>query len=322
MRGDCIIDGTDIATLGIFIVRDGDNDFISFPKRKEPENNDWYEYDGMDADLTEHCFKEKTVEVRFHITDLAHGRLEERLYGFFDLVSAPGIHTVYVRAFKRPFRLRSLAVPDMQQKGGLVKPGSKSATFTVRFSMDAPMQLFTTGDPRPSAPYRGMTYVEIDGKDLALFGIIVSECYSAVLPYPARKKPLTIAERRMTGLVAYPPQTATFDVKQIAVSCTMRAHSTEEFYRNWEALFRSLTTSDTLTLATFPGDEECFYASMENFRKKAPFSRRPVVTFELYFTCTESAAANILLATENGELIILEDGDGDNVFIDMKEYGN
>jgi hypothetical protein len=163
MTGKCIIDGVDIGSLGAFIVRDGDNDFISFPSRREPQNNDWYEYDGMDADLAEVYFKEKTVEVRFYIRGAPGARLEERLYGFFDLVSAPGVRSVYVQAFDRTFCLRYLDAPDMKQKGGLIKPGAGSAAFTVRFSMDDPMQLFTATDPQPTAPYSGKTYVEIDG---------------------------------------------------------------------------------------------------------------------------------------------------------------
>ncbi|MDR1644224.1 MAG: hypothetical protein LBS05_00140 [Tannerellaceae bacterium] len=323
MTGECIIDGTDIAALGVFIIRGGDNDLLSFPARKEPQQNDWYEYDGIDADLSQAYFKEKIVEVGFYITNSVPGRLEERLYGFFDLVSTPGIHQVYVRAFGRAFRLRYLDVPQTKQRGGLIKPGAKSATFTVRFSMDDPSQLFALDSPQPTTPYGGKTYVEVDGTDLCRFGIIVNECYSTVLPYPALKEPLIIKEQYMTGLLAHSAQEQTFDVKQVVVACTMRARSTQEFYQNYEALFRSVTAGEEITLSTFAGDEECFYAEMENFKKLAPFSRRPMASFDLRFTCTESGEANILLATEDGCLIVTEDSDEiDEEFIDMKQYGN
>lgn len=57
MKGSVIINGTDIADFGALILRGGDYNFLPFPERKEPKQNNWYEYDGLDTDLEEVFFK-------------------------------------------------------------------------------------------------------------------------------------------------------------------------------------------------------------------------------------------------------------------------
>jgi hypothetical protein len=315
--GGCIIDGIDVGKLGIFIERAGDGDFLLFPARREPRYNEWQEADGMDVDLTEIYFKEKTLSVTFVAQPTAGRLLEDSIYSFFDIITGPSEHSIYLRDFLRTFRLRYLDCPEMKQRGGIVKAGSRTARFTVRFQQDDPLQIFDENVNTPTTPYGNKTFVSIDGRELSVYGIIVKECYSAILPYPAARWPLTISQETMTGAIACLPEETTFGIKQLVVACAMRARSVSEFYRNYTALFHHLTIKEELMLSSAAGDEECFYQKMENFRRLAPFQRRPLVEFDLRFTATDSGKAILLLSTEEDEFITTEDSE---YLIDLKEY--
>jgi hypothetical protein len=315
--GGCIIDGVDVGALGIFIERGGDGDFLLFPARRDPQYNEWQEADGMDVDLSDVYFKEKVVSVIFRAQPVPRRRMEESIYSFLDIITTPMVHEVYVRDFLRTFRLRYLDCPELKQRGGVIKPGGKTARFTVRFQMDDPLQAFDENVAVPSTPYNNRTFVSVDGRELSAYGIIVKECYSSILPYPAARWPLTVSGDTMTGAIAYLPEETTFGIKQLVVACVMRAQSVAGFYHNYTALFHDLTIKEELMLSSAAGDEECFYQKMENFRRLAPFRRRPLVEFDLRFTAVDSGKAIVLLATEEDEFIETEDSE---YLIDLKEY--
>ncbi|MDR1937309.1 MAG: hypothetical protein LBQ73_02260 [Tannerellaceae bacterium] len=320
MKGSCIMDGIDIADWGMFIVRGGDYDFLSFPERKEPPSTNWYEHNGIDADLSEVYFKEKKISVKFYISARTGMELYSNINTFFSFVSEPGYRQIYVREFDRTFRLRYLSCPELKHKGGLVKVGNKSSLFTVEFAMDDPLQLFTNPDAAPTPPdgYFGETHVSLNERDLSEYGIIVNECYNTILPLPAVKKPLSRDFSRINGVLVYPYSKTNFEIKQAVIGCTMRAASREEFYTNYEALFRDLTAPGELTLASAAGEEKCFFAAMDNFKKNAPFRRRILVSFDLRLTCIDSGEIDFLLSTEDNALLVTED---DINFIDTRYYG-
>lgn len=309
-KGSVIIDGVDIDELGMFILRGGDYDFLSMPARKEPEQEDWHEYDGVDTDLTEIYFNEKKITVGFHIRALTGDEFLYNLNRFHKLISAPGYRQIYSREFGKTFRLRYINCPAFAHKGGMYKPGTKRADINVEFSMDDPLQLFTgSGNMVPRNGRDGQTFVKINGRDLADFGIIVNQCYNTVLRLPAVKSPLTRSIGNRTGLLVYPLSKTTFETKQVVIDCTMTAGSRDDFYYNYEALFNSLTLKEAVQLSTFAADDEsCYYSAMQDFRKLQPFSSRIMVQFSLVLTLTGPSLIEYLLSTEDGYLVVTEDG--------------
>lgn len=319
MKGACIIDGVDIDDYGMFILRGGDYDFLSFPDRKPPLTEDWYEHNGVDADLSEIYFQAKSVTMSFYIKAETGTQLVSNWARFRAVVTRSGYREVYIRDLDRTFRLRYVSCPEYEHHGGLAKPGKKWSTLTINFSQDDPLQLFTNPDiTSPVVEYPNRAYVTLDGRDLGEYGILVRECYSSMLAAPAIKEPLTREFERQNGLLVYPSPISTFDVKQVTVGCTMRATSMANFYRNYEALFNAVSAKRELLLSSYAGEDRCFYTRMVNFIKMRPFNTRILVKFDLVFTCLDTGLLDFLLASEDGRYIVTEDG---MHFIDMNYYG-
>lgn len=337
MKGSVIIDGIDIDDLGMFILRGGDYDFLSFPERKEPEQNHWHEIDGIDPDLSEVYFNEKKVTVRFYIKAESGDEFLYRLNRFYRLISAPGYRQLYSREFGKTFWLRYVDCPELEHRGGLYKKGTKRAELSVEFSMDDPLQIFA-GDgnltPRlfgcylgaengsavisedsffielEEAAIRNSSRVAINGNDLSDFGIIVNQCYNSLLKLPAAKPPLTRRFDRSTGLIAYAPAKQTFAKKQVTIECTMIAGSRAEFYYNYIALFNHMAAAGTIALSTYwAKDAACYYSAMRNFRKPRPFASRVLVSFALALVQISPGLIDYVLGTEDVFAVVTEDGD-------------
>lgn len=319
MKGSCVIDGMDLADLGMFILKDGSNDLLSMPDRRPPEVVAYPEMNGVDADLSEIYFKEKAVTMRFFVGADSGGEMTHALNTFYALISAPGEREMYVREFEQTFKIRYEQIQQLTYKGGLVKPGRKKGELAVQFVMDDPLQLFKYPelvDPVGGRP--SVTHVMLGSRDLSEFGIIVRQCYNTMLRHPAVKKPLIRSFRTMNGLKVSKPSAAYFETKNVTVECTMIADSRAEFFHNYEALFRALTKLEALELTTASVMERCYYSAMKNFKKKSVFDRRVKVDFDLEFVCLASGDVDILLATEDNWLVVTEDGE---FYIDLG-YGN
>ncbi len=316
MKGSCIIDGIDIADLGMFILREGDYDFLSFPERKEPEQNDWHELDGVDADLSEIYFKEKKVTVRFYIKAETGDEFLFNLNQFHTLISAPGYRQLYSREFGKTFLLRYISCPAFAHTGGMYKAGIKRAEISVEFSMDSPLQIFTGSTnliPRNGRPAR--TFVTINNRDLADFGIIVNECYNTVLRLPAVKSPLTRSISNINGLIAYISAQTVFEAKQTVIECTMTANNRDDFYYNYEALFNNLIIKEAIPLTTFAYDDvSCYYLSMSGFQKLRPFGSRVLMQFSLTLIHMSPGLIDYVLGMED---IFAVNTETDDYFIEV-----
>ncbi|MFR9164994.1 MAG: hypothetical protein ACLVKO_01750 [Dysgonomonas sp.] len=311
MKGSCIIDGIDIADLGMFILRGGDYDFLSFPERKEPEQNDWHELDGVDADLSEIYFKEKKVTVRFYIKANTGYEMLSNLNTFLELISAPGYRQLYSREFGKTFLLRYVSCPAFTHTGGMYKAGTKRAEISVEFSMDNPLQIFIgSANLIPRRGRSAKSYVTINERDLADFGIIVNECYNTVLRFASVKQPLTRSISNINGLMVYPPAQRVFEAKQTVIECTMTANNREDFYYNYEALFNNLTIKAAIPLTTFAFDDmACYYSSMSGFQKLRPFGSRVLVRFVLTLVNMSPGLIEFILGMEDGFAAITETDD-------------
>lgn len=312
MKGSVIIDGNDIGDLGMFILKGGDYDFLPFPDRVEPEQNEWHEQDGVDADLSEVYFKEKKVVVRFYIKAETAGSFFDRLTRLYRIISAPGYRQLYSREFGKSFSLRFISCPGYNHRGGMYKEGVKRGEIDVEFSMDDPLQLFTDFENLiPRNGRHSKTYVSINGYDLSEFGIIVNQCYNTVLRLPTVKVPLIRNIRNRNGLIVYPSAETTFEKKQTVIDCTMTADNREDFYFNYGALFNHMRMPGSIALSTYAFDDSlCYYSAMQNFVKVRPFGSRILVRFSLVFTHTQAGLFTTLLGTEDDVFaVVTESGE-------------
>lgn len=309
MTGSCIIDGIDIYTdFGAYITKGGDVDLMSFPERKTPESNDWFEYSGIDVDLTESYFNNKKVRISFFLKSEYSREFVRKLDAFYRLLSAKGYRNVYVRELNTTFELRYLSCPEYEHRGFFSKSGMKSAIITVEFSQDDPFQFIDLSILNPINPRQSLTCVSINSIDLSQFGIIVNKIYSGALILPGQKDVLLRESDTMSGIIADINGDTTYKQFSFTLSCTMLAPSLSEFIINYSALFNTLNSTDSLSLklVALPKTIKCYYSKMESFIKRHAFKTGVNVVFDIVLTSVDFKFLKYLFSTENSKIIISE----------------
>jgi hypothetical protein len=314
MTGSCIIDGVDISTLGMFIERGGSDDFLSFPNRREPDQVDWPDEDGLDVDLTDCYFDAKTVKVNYVIIAEDEVTFKNNLNTFETLHFVPGYRQIYVKEFNKTFSLRFVGFSDYKHSGGLYKRAKKIGKITAEYSMDDPLQIFTDAINTPISTREYLSHISINGYDLSRFGIVVQDVYSTALrPHSAK----SVMERKISnlnGAIADVGVTPKTQPRTIEIQCTMLAGSYSEFMTNYTALFNNLRISQPVKLNIRTNKSiYCYYNKMNSFRKLSVFAERIKVSFSIEFIEIQLVELYRLLATQLGQFIITESGE----FIDL-----
>ena len=278
-----IIDGTDIRTLGMFILRNGSNDFLSFPARRDPDVNDWAEHDGLEADLSDPAFEAKKVSVQLYISAPDETTFKQRLTALETMHFAAGYRTVLVKEFGKTFQLRFLGFSGYSQKGGLAKYGRNSGRLAVEYMMDDPVQMFNPTLSLPQGEGASATHIQLNGVDLSQYGIIVKEIYSTGLRPASPKSTLERSFNHISGTWADVGIIRKKESKQVTIDCVMSAGTLSEFYNNYNALFGVMNSTAPIELSTPDTDRLCYYKAMSNFTKLTIFSKKVRVGFQLIF---------------------------------------
>lgn len=283
MIGSCIIDGVDLALYGTFIERGGSDDFLSFPNRRTPDQNDWAEHDGLDVDLTDCYFDAKKVRVNYVITADDATTFQQHLNALATLHQSPSLKQMFVREFNRTFELRFVGFTDYKHKGGLFKPGMKTGKLTAEFMMDDPLQIFTPAVTSPISQRESLSQIKVNHFDLSEFGIVVREVYSSAIRPHSLKSILERNIHNVHGNITDIGATPKKQARQITINCTMLAGTLNEFYVNYNALFNNMRVTAPIQLEVTQAGEtiNCYYAKMTGFKKDAPFNRKVKVSFSL-----------------------------------------
>ncbi|SFL10157.1 hypothetical protein SAMN05216357_112131 [Porphyromonadaceae bacterium KH3CP3RA] len=281
--GSCIIDTVDLAAYGIFIERGGSDEFLSFPDRRTPDQNDWAEHDGLDVDLSDLSFEAKKVQVKYVIITDDETAFKQHLSSFETLHFAAGYRSVFVKEFNRTFQLRFTGFSNYSHKGGLYLQAKKTGRIAVEYSMDDPLQFFTPAIDTPITTRATLAQVTLNDIDLSRFGIVVRDIYSTALRPQSAKPVLERKINHITGLTADTGVIPKRQARTIEIQCTMVAGAIAEFMTNWNALFNNLRVTVPVQLGiTRTGSVlNCYYSKMTNFKKETPFSRKVKVSFNL-----------------------------------------
>ncbi len=283
MTGACIIDGTDIATLGMFILKDGDNDFVSFPSRKEPFKNDWFEYDGVEIDWGSLTYKAKSVKVKYYISAPDSTTFNNRLNAFKNLHLVSGLRQVYIREFDYTFNLQYIGVKDYNHKGGLYKSGKKSGHITIEYIDNDPAALFSSAITLPLGGGLA-TRVLLNGIDFADYGIIIKEFYSTALRFSNPKQGIRSESAYANGVIADTGFAPKKQPRQFKMECSLILDTLEDFWVNYTALFNELSKKEPLTITLTNGTQlSCYYSSMDNVKKMRPINQKVHLSFNLNF---------------------------------------
>lgn len=279
MDGGVIIDGTDIAALGAFMVRGGDHGLISFPTRKEPVMIDWPDQDGFEIALDNPVYEAKKLRVDYFLKGNEMTFLD-RLNAFANLHFTSGDNSIYVREFDKTFSMRFAGITSLKINRGITTKGNKHALMSIDYVMDNPTQFLATGSA--SASREPDTQVTIGDVDLSAFGIIVKEVYGTAFRF-SPKGGIVYNSRYVNGQSVVYPSSPKRAKQDITISCAMICEDRAAFMANWNALWTavnvpSLSIGLTAAGKTFTG----YYKSMVDFKKR-PWTARSFAEFEINF---------------------------------------
>lgn len=281
------INGTNINALGMILLKGGDVDFFAYPERKEPPQNDWFEHDGLDVDLSEAFFNARKIALKFRLKAISTAELSDRLLAFEALLYASGTKSVYLSNLNKTWALRFVSVSDYKFIGGLNKQGAKIAEFTCEFSEDNPLSSIA-GTMVPTSLLDINNYVKLNGYDFGSFGIIIKKMYDTALGIRSPKKALERTFLRRNGVVADTNLVPKKQARNITIDCRMQATTVAELWSNWSALFNQLNRydiaeyKDGIKLLINSSDlRYCYYKSMSNVKATVTIGVPPVVSFTL-----------------------------------------
>lgn len=324
MHEKLYVDGVDaFDRYGIWVANNGYIDLISYPAFKNLDSNSWPEEDGCETDLTSPVLGYNEISFNFYAKDYY------KAMDFLALVCDKSYHE---------FRFTEVGVTKSLR---LVSEPSKKLyinmeSFSLTFSDDEPMDGYSYKEPLNDGGVRMVQDYELDGKKLSDYGVYLLDGSDAELvKSPAVKKNLLIDIPSQKGAI-YDGEQVVFEKKDVALKCFMRASCAAAMWRNLNALVYDLIKTENVIDEEgyeYPSAERSFfvdnvtteYPCYYNGLKATKFQVLPdgriwlEFTLNLVFTKFVVDEIEILLATEDSELIVTEDGE---YYIDLKDYGN
>lgn len=296
MTGKLYIDGQDAYTAyGAFVTQGGYTDLVAYPPLKKVEYNDWHEEDGIEPDLSAPELDTREFDMTFAFRNRAG------FEDFMALLSDLSYHTFAFNEIGRTRRLRLVSQPSLTTTRDL-------QLVTLSFADDDPLRDYTYVAPisalSPCDDY------ELDDRKFTDYGVrVLAGSLAEVEKAPAVKPNLLRNIRTLPGAL-YAEGPVTFQTKEVALNCLMRAGTLDELWRNYDALLYDLTRPGQRRLYVKATSEEygCYYQSnaIQTFHASGKIWLE--FTLTLTFLSFRIGQAEYLLATEDDALIITENG--------------
>lgn len=308
-----LIDGIDVySSFGVFVSNDGLNGVVEFPSIKPVETNDWQEEDGEEVDLSgivvkpglngENDVIRLALESKiFNIQFIAHGQFS-KCDDFILLLADKAYHNFQFSGINRHRILRMIDQPDLSLIGEL-------GIFNISFADDFPVNEFYDYEAPQSTISLPGGY-SLDNVSLSDYGVIVLKGLSEVRRSPAVKISQLTDALVINGLIYDENGPVVFKAKDVTFECLMKAPTTIEFWKNYDALLFDLTRPNerTLFIDAISREFPCYYKSCTT--REFSYSNGVWWRFDLTLRVTtfKVNGEEFLLASESGEIIITEDG--------------
>lgn len=274
VAGLYIIDGVDIyTTFGAVFAKGSYDGLFAYPTAKEPLQNNWFEQDGLDIDLSELYYEPKNVTIHFLLSStVSVADLIAKRDGLIALLNGAGYRNVNLGAYGRSFNLRyvSSSSPNIFGFDNNVLCGLE---FDSEFVMDNPLQMFRANDGSPlifpKHPYYSINKgtVTIDGINLKEYGMAVKTFAGTALDGDTVKEPLIRSFERLSGTIA---DCSTVAMKkssrELQLSIIAIGASIGEIFDNYCALFSDLTVAGNrvITYGLLGKTFNCYYQSQSD----------------------------------------------------------
>lgn len=314
MKGKFYINGVDAyVRYGVFVQQYGYKDLVQYPALKSVDSNSWPEEDGVEVDLSDPKLDTKQFNISF-CRDM-RVTIDE----FLDVLGKAVYNDFRFVELGHSYRLRLVSHPSKSMLRNLEK-------FSLQFADDFPLLDYIYREPILCGVSQNQ--YEIDGKSFSDYGVWLLDGSDAEIEKsPAVKKNLLVNLNRKDGAIYYGEEVV-FEAKDVDMKCLLKAPNLSVFWQNYEALLYDLVQPDEKKFYTERLGEEypCYY-------KNASVSRFEILhsgvvwcefTLTLVFTCFRVGELMYLLASEDNELIMLEElnEDGEPCYVDLKYYGD
>ena len=298
MKTGCLyIDGHDAyKRFGVYVVKGGFNNLISYPPLKDVDKNDWQEDDGIEVDLSSPVLNTREVSIKFAISGLFSS-----MFDFLELLSDGAYHTFDFYEIGRKYKLRLTQQPNLKTLKTL-------GHTTLKFADDFPLSDYNY--KTPSSNIVATDDYSFDGIPFTNYGIrVLKGCYDEITKSAAVKSNLLRNITTVSGAV-YDGMRVSYKSKDVELYCLMRAETLDELWRNYDALLFDLIRPNLRTL--WVNDLEQEFPFMYKSCQVTKFypTDRIWLQFTLTITFTEDfriKEGDIVLAAEDGIVLITED---------------
>lgn len=236
------INGNDaFLRYGVLLAQGGVNDLIKYPTRKAYLYNDWFEQEGIDADLSEPLFEPKEVSLTFYAS--SDSNLEE----FVTDLTRSVYHTFEDKLLQREFNLRLIKQTAVSLVNGFY-------FTTIVFADDFTVEEMTRNSSYPvSSALLPDTGYTIDGVKLKDFDVAVLQGTDESLRNIVEVKQNVLHTSKYSNDLVYDDKRGylTPTAKDATLKCLMRAENLENLWNNWQALFSLLTRQEYRTLRRY-----------------------------------------------------------------------
>ena len=247
INNSLIIDGVDVYTnFGVYVVKGGWNELVSFPPLKSVDYNDWHEYDGIEVDLSNPVLDARELNLKFascgNYSSFVNMLLDETYRQFVCSEIGREVSLRYV------------------QQANLAK-ASSLYTFALKFSDDFPLDRTTHERLAPVSNIASSADWKLDNINLTSYGVrVLDGSLAELLKTPAVKKNLCRNISTRSGII-YDDVPCSFQSRDVRLSCLMTASNLTNFWVNHDTLLFDLIQPDERKLTSFGGQYKCYYKS-------------------------------------------------------------
>lgn len=224
ITGNVIINGVDIkSTYGAYVVEGGFVDIPCIPDMKEPTVNDWYEYDGVEADLDAPCCEPLTHTIVF----MMKGELSV-LDSFLKMIMSERLISINMVDISREIRARVVSAIPKGISLGMYR-------ISVDLCEDNPLEGIEYIVPDNHSRPTGLI---IDGNDISLYGMSLVDSIDWLYPGVDVKDNLLHSSQYDNGESHFTgnDMSVTCNADDIEISSVMKSKSFHQFWIKRNAL--------------------------------------------------------------------------------------
>lgn len=267
MTGRLIIDGSDAyTTYGLYVKDGGLAALLAWPQMKNIKTKNWYERNGIVADLSNPLLDGRTVQLQFYLSHPDMASQARVLH--YDLMNT-AYHTFAFQTLGRTYTLRYVSNGAFTMNEGfdsatltfaednVTKP-TLGSTVTLDFGTSTRSFRIAVPDVTSVKPsgYR------LDGIDFARFGMYVTKgTLDQFQKLAAAKEAMKRNISTAAGLIYDGSGAVYASYPDVTLNLHLRSESVTNFWKMWMAMFAQLFSAGEHTVDGAGRRFKCYYKS-------------------------------------------------------------